>query len=170
MRPPAPAQTGAPHGITPYGTEAMSVLRIEKGHVVGSELDGRTIPADFGFERMQKKDADFIGKRSLERPALAYGPRKTFVGLTSEDGRKIPRGAQLVWNPTATRPVEMLGHVSSTCYSPNLGNYIALALLDDADAYQGKVLYASSPLAGSHVPVRVGNSVFIDPEGARARG
>ncbi len=161
---------GQEHGITPYGTEAMSVLRIEKGHVVGAELDGRTIPADFGFERMQKKDTDFIGKRSLERPALAYGPRKHIVGLTSEDGRKIPRGAQIVWNPTARRPVEMLGHVSSTCYSPNVGNYIALALLDDEDAYQGKVLYASSPLAGSHVPVRVGSSVFIDPEGERARG
>ncbi len=161
---------GKDFAITPYGTEAMSVLRIEKGHVVGAELDGRTIPADFGFERMQKKDRDFIGKRSLERPALAYGPRKRFVGLISEDGRKIPRGAQLVWNPTAPKPVPMLGHVSSTCYSPNLGNYIALALLEDADGYQGKLLYASSPLTDSHVPVRVGHSVFIDPEGERARG
>jgi sarcosine oxidase subunit alpha len=161
---------GKDRGITPYGTEAMSVLRIEKGHVVGAELDGRTIPADFGFERMQKKDSDFIGKRSLERPALAYGPRKRIVGLTSEDGRKIPRGAQIVWNPTAARPVQMLGHVSSTCFSPNLDNYIALALLEDADAYEGKLLYASSPLTHSHVPVRVGHSVFIDPEGERARG
>jgi len=161
---------GAAFDITPYGTEAMSVLRIEKGHVVGAELDGRTIPADFGFERMQKKDGDFIGKRSLERPALAYGPRKRIVGLTSEDGRKIPRGAQLVWNPTAPRPTPMLGHVSSTCYSPNLGAYIALALLEDADAYDGKLLYASSPLTSTHVPVRIGHSVFIDPEGVRARG
>jgi len=161
---------GQSFGITPYGTEAMSVLRIEKGHVVGAELDGRTAPADFGFERMQKKDVDFIGKRSLERPALAYGPRKHVVGLTSEDGRMIPRGAQVVWNPTAAKPVEMLGYVSSTCFSPNLDNYIALALLDDSDAYQGKILYASSPLTSSHVPVRVGHSVFIDPEGARPRG
>ncbi len=161
---------GKEFGITPYGTEAMSVLRIEKGHVVGAELDGRTIPADFGFERMQKKDADFIGKRSLERPGLAYGPRKRIVGLTSENGRKIPRGAQIVWNPTAPKPVAMLGHVSSTCFSPNLGNYIALALLEDADAYEGKLLYASSPLTSSHVPVRVGHSVFIDPEGLRPRG
>jgi sarcosine oxidase subunit alpha len=156
--------------IAPYGTEAMSVLRIEKGHVVGAELDGRTTPADFGFERMQKQDADFIGKRSLERPALAYGPRKHIVGLTSEDGRKIPRGAQIVWNPTAIKPVQMLGHVSSTCFSPNLGKYIALALLEDAEAYHGKLLYASSPLTNSHVCVRVGHSVFVDPEGERPRG
>lgn len=161
---------GKDFGIAPYGTEAMSVLRIEKGHVVGAELDGRTTPADFGFERMQKQDADFIGKRSLERPALAYGPRKHIVGLISEDGRKIPRGAQIVWNPTASKPVQMLGHVSSTCFSPNLGKYIALALLEDAEAYHGKLLYASSPLTNSHVCVRVGNSVFIDPEGERPRG
>jgi sarcosine oxidase subunit alpha len=161
---------GKAFAITPYGTEAMSVLRIEKGHVVGAELDGRTTPADFGFERMQKKDADFIGKRSLERPALAYGPRKHIVGLTSEDGEKIPRGAQIVWNPTAPKPVQMLGHVSSTCFSPNLGTYIALALLEDADAYHGKLLYASSPLTGRHVCVRVSDSVFIDPQGERPRG
>jgi sarcosine oxidase subunit alpha len=161
---------GKEFGIAPYGTEAMSVLRIEKGHVVGAELDGRTTPADFGFERMQKKDADFIGKRSLERPALAYGPRKHIVGLTSEDGRKIPRGAQIVWNPTATKPVPMLGHVSSTCFSPNLGKYIALALLEDSEAYHGKLLYASSPLTDSHVCVRVGHSVFIDRQGERPRG
>ena len=161
---------GKDYGITPYGTEAMAVLRIEKGHVVGAELDGRTIPADFGFERMQKQDVDFVGKRSLERPALAYGTRKTIVGLTSDDGRKIPRGAQIIWNPTAPKPVQMLGHVSSTCFSPNLEKYIALALLEDADAYQGKLLYASSPLTDKHVPVRVGPSVFIDPQGERARG
>jgi sarcosine oxidase subunit alpha len=161
---------GQEFGITPYGTEAMGVLRIEKGHVTGAELDGRTTPADFGFDRMQKKDVDFIGKRSLERPALAYGPRKHVVGLTSEDRRPIPRGAQIVWNPTAPRPVEMLGHVSSTCFSPNIDNYIALALLDDADAYRGKIVYASSPLTGAHVPVRVGHSVFIDPDGERPRG
>jgi len=163
-------EAGNGFGITPYGTEAMSVLRIEKGHVVGAELDGRTTPADFGFERMQKKDADFIGRRSLERPALAYGPRKSIVGLVSEDGQKIPRGAQIVWNPTAAKPVEMLGHVSSTCFSPNLGKYIALALLEDADAYHGKLLYASSPLTDKHVCVRVGHSVFIDPQGERPRG
>jgi len=119
---------------------------------------------------MQKKEGDFIGKRSLERPALAYGPRKSIVGLISDDGRKIPRGAQIVWNPTAPKPVQMLGHVSSTCFSPNLDKYIALALLEDADAYQGKLLYASSPLTNTHVPVRVAPSVFIDPEGARPRG
>ena len=118
----------------------------------------------------RRRTSTSIGKRSLERPALAYGPRKHIVGLTSEDGTANPARRAVVWNPTAAKPVEMLGHVSSTCFSPNIDNYIALALLDDSDAYQGKLLYASSPLTSSHVPVRVGHSVFIDPEGVRPRG
>lgn len=155
--------------VVPYGTEALSILRIEKGHVVSAELDGRTIPSDFGFDAMIRKQSDFVGRRSLDRPALEKQRRHAFVGLVSEDGRHIPRGAQLVWNPTAPKPVQMLGHVTSTCYSPNLRQEIALALLEDADLYHGQVLYAASPLAEASVPVRVTHPVFIDPEGQRAR-
>ncbi len=161
---------GRPWHIVTYGTEAMSVLRIEKGHVVGGELDGRTLPADFGFDRMQRTDTDFIGRRSLSRPGLGTDARKTFVGLIAADGHHIPRGAQLVWNPTAPKPVKMLGHVTATYYSPSLEQEIALALLEDAQRYQGKLLYAASPLSGQHVPVRITTPVFIDPEGARPRG
>lgn len=156
--------------VTPYGTEAMSILRIEKGHVVAAELDGRSVPSDFGFDAMQRKQGDFIGRRSLERPALRKSARRGFVGLVSEDGRHIPRGAQLVWNPNADRPVRMLGHVTSTCYSPNLEKEIALALLEDPDDHGDKLLYASSPLTNVHVPVKVSHPVFIDPEGKLPRG
>ncbi len=163
---------GQAFDIAPYGTEALSILRIEKGHVVAAELDGRTIPADFGFAGMQKKDADFIGKRSLEREALQPERRKSLVGLISESGEQIPRGSQVVENPNASTPIKMLGHVSSQCYSPNIEKYIALALIENADQYrdQGKVLYAASPLVGKNVPVKVVHHVFIDPEGERCRG
>jgi len=161
---------GAPYGITPYGTEAMGMLRLEKGHVVGAELDGRTIPLDFGFDRMQKPDRDFVGRRSLEREAFAPGERRSLVGLVSQDGQGIARGSQLVADPRATPPVKMLGHVTSTVFSSNLGKEIALALLEDADAWQGRTLWAASPLTGRNVPVTVGGAVFVDPEGARPRG
>ena len=160
---------GEPHDIIPYGTEAMSILRIEKGHLVGGELDGRSYPAEFGFGRMLKPDGDYIGKRSLEREALAGGTGRRFVGLVSENGKHIPRGAQLVWNPTAPKPVQMLGHVTSTCYSPNLDREIALAMLRDGDHRMGESLYASSPVQGQHVPVKVVEPVFIDPQGERPR-
>ena len=159
---------GAPYDVMPYGTEALGVLRIEKGHVVPNELDGRTIPADFGFDRMEK-DEDFIGRRSLERFRASERKRKTFVGLVSENGKPVPRGGQLVWNPTAPRPVPMLGHVTSNCYSPTLQRCIGLALMEDAQDWKGRVLYAASPLTASFVPVRVTDPVFIDPENRRPK-
>ncbi|MDH3695342.1 MAG: sarcosine oxidase subunit alpha family protein, partial [Gammaproteobacteria bacterium] len=163
---------GQSWNIEPYGTEALSILRIEKGHVVAAELDGRTIPADFGFAGMQKKESDFIGKRSLEREALQPERRKSFVGLISESGEQIPRGSQIVENPSAPTPIKMLGHVSSQCYSPHLEKYIGLALIENASQFRedDKVLYAASPLADKNVPVRVVHHVFIDSEGERCRG
>jgi sarcosine oxidase subunit alpha len=161
---------GREYEVVPYGTEAMGILRIEKGHVVAAELDGRTLPSDFGFDAMQRKEGDYVGRRSLDRPALKKPRRRRFVGLVSENGKHIPRGAQLVWNPNADRPVRMLGHVTSTCYSPNLEREIALALLEDPDNLGSELLYASSPLTNTHVPVRVTEPVFIDPEGERSRG
>ncbi len=162
---------GQPFGIFPYGTEAMSVLRIEKGHVVAAELDGTTIPSDFSVDGMYaRKRSDFIGRRSLERPGLdGSHPRMRLAGLTSLNGEHIPRGAQLVTNPTKPKPIKMHGHVTSTTYSPNLGKEIALALLEAPDDWKGKTLYAASPVADAFVPVRVGHPVFIDPQGGRAR-
>lgn len=161
-------EAGKACDITPYGTEAMAILRIEKGHVVGSELDGRTVPADFGFGGMAKED-DFVGRRSLERPAMNKS-RKTFVGLVSDNGEAIPRGAQIIADPDAPTPIPMLGHVTSNCYSPNLEKEIGLALILDGDNLKDTLLYASSPLVNKTVPVRVTEPVFIDPEGERARG
>ena len=160
---------GEPFGVEPYGTEALSVLRIEKGHVVPNELDGRTIPADFGFDRMEK-DEDFIGRRSLERFRESERKRKTFVGLVSENGKPVPRGGQLVWNPTAPRPMPMYGHVTSNCYSPTLERYIGLALMDDAEDWKGRSLHVASPLTSSIVPVRITDHVFIDPGNERPKG
>jgi glycine cleavage system aminomethyltransferase T len=162
---------GASRGITPYGSEAMNTLRIEKGHVAGLEIDGRTLASDFDFERMLKPDDDFVGKKSLARPALdGTAMRKKLVGLKSLNGKPVPRGGQIVADPAAPRPMEMLGHVTSTCYSPHVGANISLGLVVDREAWLGKTLHAVCEMTFSTVPVEVTDSVFIDPEGGRPRG
>ena len=161
---------GRAFGLELYGTEAMAVLRIEKGHVVHAELDGRTLAADFGFERMMREDGDFIGRRALEREAFDPARRRRFVGLRSTAGKPIPAGAHLVWNPTTPPPVHVYGHVTSTCWSPNLECHVGLALVEDAEQWTGRTLYAVSPLARTSAEVRITEPAMIDPKGTRARG
>jgi sarcosine oxidase subunit alpha len=162
-------EAGRALDVQPYGTEAMAVMRIEKGHLAHAELDGRTIAADFGFERMMRKQGDFVGRRALEREAFAPQHRRTLVGLVSESGVPIPPGSHLVRDPAAPLPMHTCGHVSSTCYSPTLGHHIALALMEDAAGWKGKTLYAAAPLRNASPPVRVTEPVFVDAEGRRAR-
>jgi sarcosine oxidase subunit alpha len=158
-------------GIVPYGTEAMAVLRIEKGHVAGMELDGRTTPDDLGLAKMVATDKDCIGKRSLSRPGLAAADRRQLVGLVSVDRRTaIPSGAQLVTDQNHPLPNPIAGHVTSTCYSPALERPIALALLSRGRERCGERLHALSPLAGASVEVEVTHHVFYDPEGKCLRG
>jgi len=160
---------GAPFGIMPYGTEAMSTLRIEKGHVVvGPEADGRTTADDLGLGKLVSPAKACIGKPLLARPALTAPERWQLVGLTAIDGT-IPRGGKLVADPEQAAPIPMQGHVSSWCWSPNLGASIGLALLARGRARHGETLWAVSPLAGARVKVRVGPPCFIDPEGERLR-
>ena len=162
---------GQAFGIMPYGTEAMGVLRIEKGHAAGMELDGRTTPDDLGLGPLVSAAKDCIGKRSLKRAALAATGRKQLIGLIPGDGKTaIPRGAQLVADDSAPVPNPILGHVTANCYSPTLGKPIALALLANGRALTGKSFHATSPLAGITVPVTVTSPVFVDPQGVRVRG
>ena len=161
---------GTPFGLMPYGTEAMSTLRIEKGHiVVGPEADGRTTADDLGLRKLVSTRKWCIGKPMLDRAALKETGRWQLVGLTALDGEKMPRAAKIVADPERPAPNPMLGHVTSWCYSPNLGKWIALALVADGRARYGETLWAMSPLAGARVRVQVGPAVFFDPEGARLR-
>jgi sarcosine oxidase subunit alpha len=163
-------EAGAPFGLMPYGTEAMGTLRIEKGHiVVGPEADGRTTADDLGLGTLVSGKKWCIGKPMLERPALKEPGRWQLVGLTALDGAAMPRAAKIVADPDHPAPNPMLGHVTSWCYSPNLDQWIALALVADGRARYGQTLWAVSPLAGARVRVAVGPAAFIDPEGARLR-
>jgi sarcosine oxidase subunit alpha len=163
---------GTAHGIVPYGTEAMGVLRIEKGHVVpGPEADGRTTLDDLGLGRLMSRTKDCIGKGAAQRPALVAPGRKQLVGLLAVDpAAAIPPGAQLVLDPNQPTPNPMVGHVASLCFSPNLGRWIALALVRAGRDRIGETLTATSPLTNRSTAVTIVPPVFCDPEGARLRG
>lgn len=164
-------QAGADHGITPYGTETMHVLRAEKGFVVvGQDTDGTVTPLDLGMDWVVAKHKDFIGRRSLARPDTAREDREQLVGLLPVDPEeRLPEGAQLVAPEAGDEPpVPMLGHVTSSYRSPVLGRTFALALVRAGRQRTGQVLHA--PVAGRKIPVRVTKPVFYDEEGARRDG
>ena len=101
----------------------MSTLRIEMGHVAGSELDGRTIPYDNGLEGLVSKKKDFIGKRSLTRKAFIAKDRQRVVGIVPIDKRTaIPEGSHLVKDANAKLPNPKLGHISASCWSVEYNN------------------------------------------------
>jgi sarcosine oxidase subunit alpha len=162
---------GEGDGIVLYGTEAMGTLRIEKGHVAGPELDGRTTPGDLGLGRMASRNKDYVGRAALDRPALADPLRPRLVGLVARDGRSpIRSGSQIVADPAATPPVPMQGHVTSADFSPMLEQWVALALVAGGLERKGETLYAAYPLRSETTEVIVTDPVFVDPEGRRLHG
>jgi sarcosine oxidase subunit alpha len=161
-------EQGRRFGVTPYGTETMHVLRAERGFIiVGQETDGTVTPDDLGLGGIvSKAKRDFVGKRSLTRPDMRLADRKQLVGLLSLDGRTvIEEGAQLVEETNQPVPMTMLGHVTSSYFSPTCGHPIALALVAGGRARMGQTLHATTP--SGFTPVKVVAPVFFDPEGAR---
>ncbi len=163
-------EIGKEFGIQPYGTEALSTLRIEMGHVAGPELDGRTIPYDVSLDGMVSKKKDFIGKRSLSKKAFNESNRQKIVGLVPIDRKtSIPEGSHLVVDKNAKLPNPKLGHVSSSCWSVENNNPFSLAILKDGTNMIGKKLFAVSPLKNKSIEVEVISSHYVDHEGKRVR-
>jgi sarcosine oxidase subunit alpha len=165
-------KAGKPHGITPYGTEAMHVLRAEKGFIiVGQETDGSVTPHDLGMNWIvSKTKSDFIGKRALMRETMAYDNRKQLVGLLcSEPSTVIPEGAHAVLDPDQPMPMEMLGQVTSSYFSPNCGRSIAMAMLKGGHARKGETVFFPM-LDGTVLEAKIVDPVFFDPKGERIDG
>ena len=163
-------EIGKEFNIQPYGTEALSTLRIEMGHVAGSELDGRTIPYDNSLEGMVSKKKDFIGKRSLSREAFVSENRQKIVGVVPLDKKtNIPEGSHLVEDPNAKLPNRKLGHISASCWSVEYDNPFSLAILYNGKNMIGRKLFAMSPLKNKSIPVEIVSSHYVDPKGERVR-
>ena len=163
-------EVGKEFEIQPYGTEALSTLRIEMGHVAGSELDGRTIPYDNGLQGLISKKKDFIGKRSLNRSSFIAEDRQKVVGVVPIDKKtSIPEGSHLVKDANAKLPNPKLGHISASCWSVEYNNPFSLAILKDGKNMIGKKLFALSPLKNKSIPVEIVSSHYVDPKGERVR-
>ena len=163
-------ETGKEFNIQPYGTEALSTLRIEMGHVAGSELDGRTIPYDNSLEGLVSKKKDFIGKRSLSKKAFTSLDRQKIVGVVPLDKKtSIPEGSYIVKDAKAKLPNPKLGHVSASCWSVEFDNPFSLAIIKDGKNMIGQKLFALSPLKNKTIPVEIVSSHYVDPKGERVR-
>lgn len=159
---------GEAFGLVPYGTEALGTLRIEKGHVAGPELDGRTTAKDLGLGGMTSSKKHYIGRPLMEREALSEDNRLRLVGIISRNGTPLRAGSHLVEGKTAEHPGRSLGHVSSTTYSPAIDKYVALALVEGGlELNEDRELFAANPLKGDHDPVQIVHPCFFDKDGSR---
>jgi len=160
---------GAAFGVMPYGTEALHVMRAEKGFImIGDETDGTVIPQDLGLDwAISKKKTDFLGKRAQERAHMTDPERWKLVGLETLDGSVLPDGAYAVGKgKNANGQRRMIGRVTSTYRSPTLGRGIAMGLVAHGPDRMGEVI-SFARTDGTLVRARIVSPVFYDPEGEK---
>ena len=163
-------KAGEPHGIAPYGIEALGVMRIEKGHIAGPEIDGRTTVNDLGLGRMFSSKKDFIGRVLAGRPALLDPDRPRLTGLKAVNRKqRLRAGAHLVPRHAAATAANDQGIITSAAFSPTLQQWIGLGFLVRADERTGETLRATDPLRGEEIEVEICSPNFIDAEGGRLR-
>ena len=160
-------EAGKEFNITPYGTETMHLLRAEKGFIIaGQDTDGTMTPVDLQMNWIiSKKKYDFIGKRSLYRSDTIREDRKQLVGLLTDDPKEVlEEGSQIV-SETNRKPIEMLGHVTSSYFSPNLNKSIALAVVKNGKKLKGQKMFV--PMSDKIIEVTITDTVFLDKENKR---
>jgi sarcosine oxidase subunit alpha len=162
---------GTELGVVPYGTEALGVMRIEKGHVAGNEINGMTTAGDLGLGRMMSKKKDFIGRVLAGRPGLIDPNRPTLVGIKPTDiGAKLSAGAHLLRVGAAPSLESDEGYLTSVAFSPMTDHWIGLGLLKRGPQRIGEVVRAYDPLRGRDTEAIVTTPTFFDPEGKRLHG
>lgn len=156
---------GEEHGIQPYGVEALSVLRIEKGHVTHNEINGTVVPADLGFAKMvSSTKPDFIGKHMLNREGLTDADRPQLVGVMPLDAAtSFKTGAHILKKGAEPTLENDQGYITSSCFSPHLNSTIGLALVKGGAARHGEEVLAWNGLRNEFTPAKLVSPVFVDP-------
>jgi sarcosine oxidase subunit alpha len=162
---------GADLDVTPYGTETLGVLRIEKGHPAGGELSGQTTAHDLGLGRLLAGDKDYIGAVLAQRAALTSSSRARLVGIKPANrSERLYSGAHFIAAGAEATAAHDAGYVTSVAFSPALGYWIGVGLLANGPTRHGETLRACDPLRGRETRVEICDPVFVDPEGGRLRG
>jgi methylglutamate dehydrogenase subunit C len=163
-------EAGGEFGIAPYGTEALGVMRIEKGHVAGNEINGQTTARDLGLAKMLSTRKDYVGRVMAQRPGLLAPDRPTLAGFKPVNrADRLRAGAHFIRagaQPTASNDE---GYMTSVAFSPTLGHWIGLGLIAGGPSWHGERVRAYDPLRSGDVLVEVCNPVFYDPAGERLR-
>ena len=154
-------EAGLPYDIVPYGTEALGTLRIEKGHISGPEIDGRTTMDDVGLGKLASEKKQYVGSVLKKREGLIAVNRKKMVGLISQDHKPLKAGSHVLQSG------KNIGHITSTTYSPAIEKYIAIALIEYGDTLINNQLIATYPLNSEKNNVLVVDPHFYDKEGDR---
>ena len=158
-------------GVTPYGLETLNVMRIEKGHVAGAELNGQTTAGDLGLGRMMSAKKDYIGRVMAAREALVDAERPTLAGLKPVDRTaRLRAGAHFLKVGAAATAANDEGFVTSSAFSPGLGHWIGLGLVRGGPSRIGERIRAYDPVRNGDVEVEVCSPVFVDPKGERLHG
>ncbi|WP_166418313.1 sarcosine oxidase subunit alpha family protein [Cochlodiniinecator piscidefendens] len=163
-------EAGEEFDVVPYGTEALGVMRIEKGHAAGNELNGTTSAVNLGMGRMVSKKKDCIGNTLSERAGLNEGDALNLVGFKPvSDADPVTAGA-LLMNATGVVSAEAdQGYITSAAYSPILNSSIGIGFLKNGFERKGEVIRAVNPMAGTEIKLEVVSAHFVDPEGERLR-
>ncbi len=162
---------GEEFGITPYGTEALGVMRIEKGHAAGNELNGQTTALNLGMGGMVSKNKDSIGSTLSSRPGMQGEDTLQLVGLRPvKPADKLSAGAHFLDVGAAAKLENDLGWMTSVAYSPTMGHYIGLGFVKYGHIRQGEVIRAWDGVRGTDIEVEITSPHFYDPDGGLQRG
>ncbi|MBL8583364.1 MAG: sarcosine oxidase subunit alpha family protein [Rhizobiaceae bacterium] len=161
---------GQPFGMVAYGLEALGTLRIEKGHVTGAEIDGRTTARDLHLDWMLSRKKPFVGSAMMDREGLIQPDRMQLVGLVSLDNRPLNGGGHIVEHGDGEIRDDSLGHITAACYSPARRQYIGLALVRNGKARVGTHAFVSDPMRDRFGPVEIVSHHMYDPQGSRMHG
>ena len=161
---------GVPRGLRPYGVEALGALRVEKGHVAGPEIDGRSTLADLGLERLASRRKPYVGAALAGRPALLEAERPRLVGLECREPGKRLRSGAILFSPTDAPVGHGRGRITSVTWSPTLGRYVGLGFYEGGFARRGEDVVARHPIRNESVRARIVSPIFLDPAGERLHG